>query len=279
MQQSISKSKNDGATEQTRERMRTYWNKYPEKIRVDGLEVGSPKYFEKVRLHHDASFAKGNELAGINSLGGMRVVDIYNGIGFDAVAAASSGADLVFVGAAIRHAEMTRRYADQQGVGLQVVVADPDRLPFRDESVDRVLLRGVLMFTSQTEQVVAEVYRILSPAGRFSALMLNRWSWYPLLAKLSGKPLVQSPEDPPYLRLDSIARARKLFRHAHDLELFYDRFPRYTEERSGFGTVLFNRVIVPLFNFLPRWLVRPLGFYLIINGMKPSRTIVPRGEC
>lgn len=248
--------------------LRRYWDANPSPVRVDGLEIGSPDYFETICRHHEASFERGNALIGFENLRGLRVVDIYCGIGIDAIATARAGAQVVSVATTLRHAELTRHFARQQGVRLDVVVADPDHLPFADDRFDLVLARGVLMFAPQVGTAVRELVRVQKPKGRLVALVLNRWSWYPLLAKLSGKPLIQEPQDPPYLRLDTARRARRMFAGLGDLKLVYDRFPRRSSERSGISALLFNRGVVPLFEIMPRWLVRRLGFYLIISGRK-----------
>jgi SAM-dependent methyltransferase len=222
-----------------------------------------------IERHHDASFASCDALIDFESLRDLTVVDIYCGVGIDAIAAARQGARAISVATARQHAQLTQRFARQQDIRLDVVVADPDRLPFIDGAFDLVLARGVLMFTPEVERAIEELYRVAKPGGRLAALMLNRWSWYPLLARLSGKQLIQEPEDPPYLRLDSAARARKLFTGLRELQLVIDRFPRRTAERGGISTLLFNLGVVPLFKLLPDWLVRPFGFYLIISGRKP----------
>ncbi len=76
------------------------------------------------------------------------------------------------------------------------------------------------------------------------------------------------------MRLDSAGRARRLFAGCRDLQLVHARFPRRTDQRGGFSVLLFNRVVAPLFDVLPRRLVRPLGYYLIVLGRKP----LARGE-
>ena len=240
--------------------------------------MASPEYFFKIRRHHDASFARRDYLVAEKNLKGLRVIDIYCGIGFDAVSAARAGSYAVFAASATSHAELTLLYAKQNGIRISVVVVDPERLPFKNSCFDLVLARGVLMYSPRPGTVVSEIYRVLSQKGQFCALRLNRWSWYPLLAKVSGTPLIQEPVDPPYVRLDTTVNVKNLFRNARDFRIIHDRFPRRTSERSGFTAFLFNSVFLPLFNLLPKSLADHLAYYLIVIGRKPSTDFEGDGQ-
>ena len=89
--------------------------------------------------------------------------------------------------------------------GLDVVCGeDPVRLPFEDESFDLVLSCGVLEHVEDESGSLAEIQRILRPAGLFIVMMLpNEWSYAEFIARNIFR---ASDHD----RLYSIAKMRRL---------------------------------------------------------------------
>ncbi len=53
-------------------------------------------------------------------------------------------------------------------------------------------------------------------------------------------------------------------------EIMLDRFPRKTVKRSGVIANLYNYGLVPLFNILPKAIIRPFGFHIIVEAMKSA---------
>ena len=66
-----------------------------------------------------------------------------------------------------------------QGEGARpqkVVIARPDRLPFRSDSIDLLIGLHTLQQTEDPRRMVREVERVLSPEGRVILSGLNPWS-------------------------------------------------------------------------------------------------------
>jgi len=76
---------------------------------------------------------------------------------------------------------------DEQGTGPQkVVIARPDRLPFRNDSIDLLIALHTLQQTEDPRRMVREVERVLSPEGRVIFSGLNPWSLAGLWGLVSG---------------------------------------------------------------------------------------------
>jgi ubiquinone/menaquinone biosynthesis C-methylase UbiE len=61
---------------------------------------------------------------------------------------------------------------------VPIVLAPTECLPFRDESFDGVVARGVLHHLSDPDTAIRELHRILKPGGRLVVLEGNPASWY-----------------------------------------------------------------------------------------------------
>ena len=225
--------------------------------------------FEGVKEDHDRAYALSNEILDLRGHRGKSVLEIMCGIGFDALAMAQHGAAVTFVSPSGKCAELTRRYFAHHGVRGTVEVGDPERLRFGEERFDVVVARGILMFAVCPERVVDEIYRVLKPGGKVYAHLHNKYSWYVLLARLSGTKLVHPEKDPPVSRLHSVKDARNLFAGFSSVGVVMDRFPGAATQRSGMWARLYNKCLVPIASVIPRSMLRPFGFYVLVNGQKP----------
>ena len=96
------------------------------------------------------------------------MADIGCGNGIFSIAAARQFPDceiVAFDSLCTAVEETKRRASAAQCPNLQAQVASADALPLPDSSVDRVLIRNVLHHVSSIDQTMAEVARVLSPAG------------------------------------------------------------------------------------------------------------------
>lgn len=90
-----------------------------------------------------------------------RTLELGIGTGVVAVALRQRGRDVVGVDLS---EPMLRRAHER--VGSRVALADAQRLPFRDESVDDAYACWLLHLVSDVAAVLAEVHRVLRPGGR-----------------------------------------------------------------------------------------------------------------
>src|ERR671914_48685 len=105
---------------------------------------------------------------------GMRVLDVAAGTGNASLRAAQAGAGVTASDLTPELLEAGRRRAEAQGLELEWVEADAERLPFGDESFDVVMSSIGAMFAPHHQEVADELVRVCRPGGTIG--MLN---WTP----------------------------------------------------------------------------------------------------
>ncbi len=108
--------------------------------------------------------------AGIHA--GQRVLDVGCGTGVVAVTAARLGATVVGLDLTPALLERARENAAVAGVQVEWHEGDAERLPFADASFDVVVSQFGHMFAPQPHVAVAEMLRVLRPAG---TLAFSTW--------------------------------------------------------------------------------------------------------
>ncbi len=63
---------------------------------------------------------------------------------------------------------------------LSTIIAHPDALPLRSESIDMLILPHTLEFSSDQHQLLREAERVLKPEGQLLILGFQPWSFYRL---------------------------------------------------------------------------------------------------
>jgi ubiquinone biosynthesis O-methyltransferase len=119
-------------------------------------------------------------------LAGLRVLDVGCGDGAYAVAAAQRGARVAGVDTSPQMMEAAQQRAIEQGVQIDLRVADAAALPFGDGSFDLVLAVTVLCFVADAHTALREMARVLAPGGRLVIGELGRWSAWAALRRLRG---------------------------------------------------------------------------------------------
>jgi len=254
------------------EEISRYWDRYVSQLKVDGQEWGSPGFFKVVKGAHDPAYALSTRLLDLENRSGENILEVGCGMGLDVVEYLRHGLRVSAVDLSPRSLELTRRLLGQRGMRARLLMADAERLPFAGESFDLVVARGILMYTPDETRAVREIYRVLKPGGRFLAILHNRHSWFVALARLSGTNRYSEIGDPPINRIHSRRQARQLFSGFGRLSIVPDKYPARSDRRQGTFARLYNNLFVPLAGLLPRVLVRSLGYYLIVQGEKPSRS-------
>ncbi len=105
---------------------------------------------------------------------GMRVLDIAAGTGNASIPAAQRGATVTAGDLTPELFEAGRRRAESNGVELEWVEADAEKLPFDDESFDVVMSSIGAMFAPHHQDVADELIRVCRPGGTIGLL-----SWTP----------------------------------------------------------------------------------------------------
>lgn len=143
---------------------------------------------------------------------GERVLEIGCGTGADLLQFAKHGAVATGIDITPEHLRLAR---ERVGNKAQVLCADATSIPFKTGSFDYVYSAGVLHHIDRPRQVVEEIFRLLSPGGRFNILVYAYWSYAHLNYRLKfgrrWKLNIENSRDPVHLDLYTGAQLRKLF--------------------------------------------------------------------
>ena len=105
---------------------------------------------------------------------GMRVLDIAAGTGNASLPAAKNGAEVTASDLTPELLEAGRQRAEAEGLELEWVEADAERLPFENESFDVVMSSIGAMFAPHHQDVADEMVRVCRSGGTIGLL-----SWTP----------------------------------------------------------------------------------------------------
>jgi SAM-dependent methyltransferase len=108
----------------------------------------------------------------------LEVLDVGCGQGIDLCEYALAGARATGIDLTPRHLELAREHLAELDLEATVVEGDAERLPFPDESFDRVSSNGVLHHTPDTPAALREIRRVLRPGGLATVIVYNRNSWH-----------------------------------------------------------------------------------------------------
>ncbi len=114
---------------------------------------------------------------------GERVLDIGCGTGNAALIAARLGARVTGVDPAERLLDVARGLAREEGLDVGFRSGDAASLPVPDDSFDAVLSNFAVIFASDADAAVAEMVRVLAPAGR---IVFSSWLRHGAVGQLSA---------------------------------------------------------------------------------------------
>jgi ubiquinone/menaquinone biosynthesis C-methylase UbiE len=245
-----------------------YWDAYATGLDVQGTPWGSREFFAAIKAEHDQAYGYANHILNLANLEGRSLLELACGIGLDTVEFARHGAAVTAIDLSPTCLDLATRQLAYHNLQVTLEIGNAESLRYPASSFDFVVARGVLMFTPNDLRTIDEIFRVLKPGGEASILLHNQFSWYVLLAKISGTNLVHEAKDPPINRLYSVRQARKLLGKFSTYQIFFDRFPAATTKRTGLFGHLYNQLFVPFARTIPAALIRPFGFYIIIKAIK-----------
>lgn len=248
--------------------VREYWDAYAAGLEVDGAQRGSLEFFTGIKVLHDQAYGYANEILNFAQLSGCKLLELAPGVGLDTVEFAAHGADVTAIDLSPGCLELARMSLACRGLDGTLEIGNVEELPYPDNHFDIVVARGLFMYTRDDRRLLDELLRVLKPGGVAQILLHNRRSWYVALARLSGSNLFAENGDPPINRVYTVAEARRVGGRFSAYELYYDRFPSPQTSRTGPAAWLFDRVFVPLSRRLPKAIMDPMGFYMIIRAVK-----------
>jgi ubiquinone/menaquinone biosynthesis C-methylase UbiE len=176
--------------------------------------------------------------------GGERVLEIGCGTGCDLLQFAKHGAHAYGIDITERHITLAKQRC---GTMVSVCYGDARFIPFRPATFDYVYSHGVVHHSDQPEAIVAEIFRVLKPGGRYNVQVYSLVSYHSLYLFLKfGKDWklhIENSTDPVHIDLYTIGGIKQLFRGCSVKKFYFPRIP----------------VLAPY-----------LGWYLVVTGAKPK---------
>jgi SAM-dependent methyltransferase len=148
---------------------------------------------------------------------GDRWLDLACGTGAVAERAAAAGALVTGIDLAPVLIETAKERAAERGLEIEYVVGDAERLPFEDETFDKVSSTCGIMFAPDHEASARELGRVTRPGGRIA---LANWTPTGGMAKVFKVMGPYQPAPPPSSPFDwgDESRVRELLGESFDLE-------------------------------------------------------------
>jgi SAM-dependent methyltransferase len=246
------------------DRVREYWQTHIHDLDISTHAPGTPGFFADLDQYHFEKLHHLLRLVDFSAWRGKDVLDVGCGAGVEVVRFAKAGARVTGVDIAASAVELTRQNLEQHGLldgNAQVKVGDGEALPFPDNSFDFVFAHGVMQYTNNDRQLVAECRRVLRPGGSALFQGYNRVSWLQALSKVMKTPLEH--EDAPVLKRYSPAEFRDLLTGFSSVDVITERFPVKSRLHKGWKGTAFNTFFVGTFNALPRAMTRRFGWHLL----------------
>jgi SAM-dependent methyltransferase len=170
-------------------------------------------------LHVDIDFYLNHEswirpaFAQLANVNGLDVLDYGCGHGMASVVLARLGARVTAFDLSPRYLREARRRGEANGVNIEWIQADGDRLPFADHSFDRVWGNAILHHLD-LDRAGRELRRVLRPGG--IAVLCEPWGENPLVnyarRRLHYPGKERTPDEQP-LRQRDVAVLRAIFPH------------------------------------------------------------------
>ena len=141
-----------------------------DRLPKEGTDYRSIERYLLARSPFLSSFFRSRDFAGLD------VLDLGCGVGALSCLLSRKGARVTAVDITAQGVALTARNVRSQGLSTKVVRADAEALGFSDSAFDFVLSWGVVHHTSDTEQALREVARVLKPRGRGLIMVYHKSS-------------------------------------------------------------------------------------------------------
>ena len=175
----------------SQERVRDWWNRNPMSYDVDDPiphARGTAEYFRELdsrvfdhrvlRLTRSGDGPPFSRFVDFGAVRGRDVLEMGCGSGFASQLFAEAGARVTAVDLTDWAIETTRQRMRAFGLDAIVQQADGERLPFADASFDVVFSWGVIHHTTDMDQALRELVRVLRPGGTLVLMVYHRHSLF-----------------------------------------------------------------------------------------------------
>ena len=250
----------------TTEEIRQYWDTAIHDMQMTQAPEGSPQFFADLAAYRYEKLAYLPEAVNFAAYRGKRVLEVGCGVGIDLARFAADGALVTGIDLAPRAVALAQQNFRHNNLDGDFRVMDGEAMTFANESFDMAYAHGVLQYTANPRRMVDEIHRVLAPGGTAVFMVYNRHSWLNALSLVTQVDIEHVHA--PVIRKYTDAEVRRLLERFAAVRIRYERFPVKTRLHHGIGGRLYNAAFVPLFNTIPRSLVRPLGWHLMVYATK-----------
>ena len=161
------------------ENVKQYWNARPCNVRHSPLEKGTKEYFDQVEQRkyfvepHIPGFAE------FDKWKDKKVLEVGCGIGTDAVNFARAGAHYTGVDLSIESLNLAKKRFEVFGLRGDFHNANGEELAnlFEHQSFDLIYSFGVIHHTPSPEAVIANIRKLIAPAGELRIMLYAKNSW------------------------------------------------------------------------------------------------------
>jgi ubiquinone/menaquinone biosynthesis C-methylase UbiE len=250
----------------TLEAIKQYWNEHIHDLEIAKHPVGTEGFFKDLEEYRFDKLDYLPKVVDFSKYHEQDLLEIGCGVGIDLIRFAKNGVRVTGVDLAQQSIELAEKNFAFNGVEGDLRVMNGEQLEFDDNSFDVVYAHGVLQYTANTQKMVDEIFRVLKPGGETIIMVYNRNSWLNWMSKLFKTELEH--EDAPVLNKYSIGEVKKMLLSFSTVKIIPERFPRKTRLHHGLKAVMFNDIFVPVFNIIPRSVVRPIGWHIMVFAYK-----------
>jgi ubiquinone/menaquinone biosynthesis C-methylase UbiE len=243
-----------------------YWDEHIHDLSIATQPIGSARFFQELADYRYEKLDYLTVLLNSNAHQGKLILEIGCGAGIDLVCLAKSGALVYGIDFSPVAIKLAKKNCEQNNLLANVLLMDGETLGFSDCTFDMVYAHGVLQYTADDEQMIAEIYRVLKPDGQAIMMFYNKFSWLNALSRLTNVGLEHT--DAPVLRKYSVNQVKQMLHSFQNVQVVPERFPVATRLHQGIKARLYNDYFVKTFNLLPRSWVKPLGWHLMVFATK-----------
>lgn len=258
------------------------WSKYYIGAGISKYPEGTLGFFDEIKEYRYTKYAPWMlKTFNFEQYKGKKVLEIGVGSGIDHLELAKSEAILTGIDITPKSIELTKKNLELHGYQSNLLVADTENLPFKDETFDIVYSFGVLHHTPDIQKAIDEIFRVLKPRGKVLLSLYNKNSlffWVSVFLYdyiLHGKFLKMSLKDrisaieyggeetKPLVILYTKKQARYLFKEFKQVKI-------YTRHIGLSPAGKYSRLLslVGLKRFFEFLANRGFGWYLIIEAEK-----------
>jgi ubiquinone/menaquinone biosynthesis C-methylase UbiE len=149
-----------------KERIKTHWTEAPCGTNYTQQGILSKEYFKDIEAHRYRTHPWIKKTIDRFDINNKNVLEIGFGVGSDHLNLARRGARMHGIDLTPKHLEITRARLGLYGFSSKLLIGDGEDLPFPDNCFDFVYSFGVIHHSPNTQKIISEIYRVLTPGGR-----------------------------------------------------------------------------------------------------------------